>query len=97
LLRVPLVKFGCPKTRVAASPVVNGAVYRKIRWLLGSDAHRFPAESNAIEAGLFKEVAKIPPLLTVFEERFGCPKTSVAAGLLEPRLARGYIRIRALF
>src|SRR5580698_5158845 len=65
----------CPRTTLAASPVVRGARYSRILLLLVSATQRFPWASNATAEGTFSVVEEG---LTPFEVNPVCPRTTLA-------------------
>lgn len=73
---VPIVKLDCPRTNVAASPVMKGAVYSRTLWLPVSDTQRFPEASKARPVGDHSPVAVVA---SVLEVKLDCPRTSAAA------------------
>lgn len=72
-------KSVCPRTTLAASPVVNGARYSRTLLLLESATHRLPWESIATAEGTFRVVEEG---LTPFEVKVVCPRTTLAAWLV---------------
>jgi hypothetical protein len=74
-----LVKPGCPRTVVAASPLVNGVVYSTTRLFWLSTTQRLPDESDAIPYGESRPVVVVAEPLLV---KPGCPRTVVAASPL---------------
>src|SRR5271157_178263 len=84
------VKSGCPITRLAASPVENGAVYSTTLSLEESTAQRLPLESNASAFGVFNPTEVVPEASDL---KSGWPITRLAASWV----ASGAMYSRILF
>src|SRR5262249_34194505 len=75
--RVPVegeVKFGAPITRLAASPLENGAVNCSTRPFPASTSHKFPEASNVIPQGWLIPAAPAPCAVVL---KSGWPNTVI--------------------
>jgi hypothetical protein len=85
-----VVKFDCPITTVADSPVENGVVYSRTRLLPASATQRFPFESNRRPVGKRKPFAVVVLVLVV---KLDWPITRVADSPFEKGGTNSRIRL----